>query len=54
MEDIKRRGETQQLVVGEAEFPTPGMLVMEVVVDGEGLIQQDAAGFQCVDESGKE
>ena len=42
--------EPEQFVVREAKFPSAWMAMAQVVVDGEGFVEQDPVRFQRIDE----
>lgn len=46
--------ELQELVVSQTEFATSWMPIVEVMIDQEGFIQEQAARPQRMDEMGKE
>ena len=53
MENAKAGCEVQKFTMCKAKISTLWMLALHMVINGEGLVQQDPAGLQRVDEMGK-
>ena len=53
MENAEARCEAQEFTRCKAKLPTLWMPASDVVIEGEGFIQQDTAGFQRIDEMGE-
>lgn len=54
MENAEAGCEVQKFAMRKAKLPTLWMPALHMVINGEGLIQQDPAGLQRVDEMGEE
>src|SRR5512132_3522317 len=46
MEDPQGRGQAEQFVMGQAEFPAARMLMAKIIVDSKSFIQQDSIRLQ--------
>ena len=50
VENAQGRGEAEEFVLRQTKLPSPRMLMAKIIVDGKCFVEEDAIGFQGVND----